>query len=117
MKLALASFLVVLTELSVAQAFFWRLYNNGACNHNSTAAQTFPPNPAAARSTPFDQCITTPQGIQWNAIEVDTSQDLVDLFLFCGPGCTGQTQETISSVCNSPPTGCAISSLLGFPVS
>jgi hypothetical protein len=38
----------LIVELTVAQSYFWRLYNNGGCNHNSTAAQTFPPDPAPA---------------------------------------------------------------------
>jgi predicted negative regulator of RcsB-dependent stress response len=45
MKLALASVIVVV-QLTVAQTFNWRLYNNGGCNENSSAAQTFPPFPA-----------------------------------------------------------------------
>ncbi|KAJ7837152.1 hypothetical protein B0H13DRAFT_2368304 [Mycena leptocephala] len=117
MKLALTTLLAII-EVAVAQSYNWRLYNNGGCLHNSTAAQTFPPSPAPARTSSLDSCVTAPAGVAWNMLEVDISlAGPLDVFTFCGPGCTGAVLETQGSFCNSAPANCALESFILFSLS
>ncbi|KAJ7205662.1 hypothetical protein C8J57DRAFT_1541602 [Mycena rebaudengoi] len=50
MKIAFTAAFLSLAQLSVAQDFIWRRYNNGGCNHSSPASATFPPLPDAPKS-------------------------------------------------------------------
>ncbi|KAJ7925567.1 hypothetical protein B0H13DRAFT_2314365 [Mycena leptocephala] len=114
MKLIFTSIFLAIAQLAAAQVtFHWRLYNNGGCDHSSPATATFPPIPGSARDGVFDVCVTAPQGIAWNRIEVDTS---VDLFTFCGANCRGSDLETVGISCNSAPAGCVLNSFLAFPL-
>ncbi|KAJ7234962.1 hypothetical protein C8J57DRAFT_1527737 [Mycena rebaudengoi] len=115
MKIALTSFLVTV-QLAVAQAYNWRLYNNGGCDNSSPASATFPPLPAPPRSNDVIVCVTTPQGIPWNRLEVDIRTGPLDIFTFSNANCTGSSLETIGSSCNSAPCdSCAIGSFIAFP--
>ncbi|KAJ7864886.1 hypothetical protein B0H13DRAFT_1898950 [Mycena leptocephala] len=121
MKLAFAFTCLASLHLAVAQDFHWRLYNNGGCDHGSPAAATFPPIPAPARDGTKAKCVNTPQGIQWNKLEVDTSCEslafslaislssqhcqIVDIFTFCHIGCTGSSLESVGASCASVPSG------------
>ncbi|KAJ6490144.1 hypothetical protein DFH09DRAFT_374870 [Mycena vulgaris] len=120
MKLALASVLVAM-QLTVVHGFFWRLYNNGGCDHNSPPAATFPPNPTAPRSSDLDLCINAPQGIAWNRLELDTSSaGNLDAFVFCSANCSGAVLETVADLVNACAAGfdgCTIASFIVFPPS
>ncbi|KAJ7779883.1 hypothetical protein B0H16DRAFT_727721 [Mycena metata] len=110
----LASVLLAVAQLAAAQTQYnWRVYNNGGCDHNSSAAATFPPNPAPAGIADVDTCISVPQGIDWNRLEVGIGT--LEMFTFCGDHCTGDVLETDDTGCNLPPPGCAIASFIGFP--
>ncbi|KAJ7205045.1 hypothetical protein GGX14DRAFT_569193 [Mycena pura] len=110
----LASGLLAVVQLTAAQTqFLWRVYNNGGCAHNSSAVQTFPPSPAPPRAGNVDTCVSVPQGIDWNRVEVGGSQAITafEVFTFCADGCTGNVLETDGEAtgCNPAPAGFVLS--------
>ncbi|KAF7307578.1 hypothetical protein MIND_00552600 [Mycena indigotica] len=114
MKLTAASIFFV-AQLAAVQAYNWRLYNNGGCDHNSGAAKTFPPLPAPPRSIDFGVCVTSPQPVSWTNLEVDLSLNpQIDVFKFCNANCTGNSVEALNNYCSPAPAGCAIGSFIAF---
>ncbi|KAJ7205644.1 hypothetical protein C8J57DRAFT_1541585 [Mycena rebaudengoi] len=112
MKLAFVASFLATVQLALAQNFHWRLYNNGGCDHNSPASATFPPAPAPARNGTVTECVTTPQGILWNKLEVDHT-DLA-IFTFSNAACTGQVVDNEGVTCNSICPGCTIGSFIAW---
>ncbi|KAJ7603927.1 hypothetical protein B0H17DRAFT_1154602 [Mycena rosella] len=96
--LAALSFLV--TIQAAAAQFNWRLYNNGGCDHNSTAVQTFPPLPGVPKTSNFDTCVASPAGIAWNRLETSST---LEVFVFCNADCTGNSQDNVN-FCSSAPS-------------
>ncbi|KAJ7205046.1 hypothetical protein GGX14DRAFT_397980 [Mycena pura] len=106
----LASGLLAVVQLTAAQTqFLWRVYNNSGCDHGSSAVQTFPPSPAPPGVGNMDTCVSVPQGIDWNRVEVGNGT--FEVFTFCGDGCTGNVLETDGEAtgCNPAPAGFVLS--------
>ncbi|KAJ7464000.1 hypothetical protein FB451DRAFT_1403382 [Mycena latifolia] len=108
MKLVFTSVFLALVQLATAQDYIWRLYKNGGCDHNSPGSETFPPFPGPPGTGEFNECITAPQGIPWDHLEVGAPG--LEIITFCNANCDGQSLTTDGSTCAGVAAGCVIGS-------